>query len=288
MKKNKKSKTADKPMLQDISGAYLYIPSHIYGQILGYVCGCSVEISGMGQLERYKDGYIVTKVHLPKQKCTSVETEMDADDLGVLEYECEDGMFKDYGELAWWWHSHVDMPTFWSGTDHEAMVKLSANGRILSTVFNRKFEMRTAYRQGESGDGFYMPVFSDELKTVIIPSNSVEQEINNKVSGMKISETHGPSFRSKYGMNRWDLMDSGIGMSEADMITESMLDQCVTAGGKLLTKDIFLSAIEFEYDVDSTMAEKMYSDFFNQYQRRPQDEAELIEYVDNTYNFTTV
>jgi len=162
--------------------AFLYIPSDLYGKVLGCVVGCDIEASGFGQLKPYKNGYIVTAVHLLDQTCTSVETEIDPKALASLDYECTDGTHKEQGELLWWWHSHVDMPTFWSDTDHEAMRELArTDARVVATVFNRKREMLTAYRQGESGDGYYPAVFKDDLKTVVVAPEYIANELVAKI-----------------------------------------------------------------------------------------------------------
>lgn len=161
--------------------AFLYIPSDIYGQIIGACIGCDIEISGMGQLVPYESGYLVTKMHIGKQSCTAVETTLCGDWIADLEQEVMDGEHGE-GELAWWWHSHVDMKTYWSGTDMTAIDQMSKpDCRIISTVFNRKFQFLTSYSQGESRDGFYPKVFKDGLKTVIIPSDEIVVEIDEKV-----------------------------------------------------------------------------------------------------------
>ena len=162
----------------------LTIPSDMYATIMGWVYACDIEVSGMGQLKRTKDGYEVTAVHILDQTCTSVETEMSAEAMGVLEYECEDGEFKDDGDLIWWWHSHVDMPVFWSSTDMDAIEQLSPeNGRIVATVFNKNREFRTAYRQGESE--FSPAIFLDELETEIIPVKSAIKTVNDRVTRLQ-------------------------------------------------------------------------------------------------------
>lgn len=170
--------------------AFLYIPSDIYGQILGLCIGCDVEISGMGTLINYKGGYLVTKMYVGKQTCTAVETELSSDWLSSLEYEVLTSPHRNkMGDLSWWWHSHVDMPTFWSSTDMEAIGQMSGGkgGRIISTVFNRKRELRTSYSQGPSRDGYYPSIFQDELKTVIIPTDKILQEIQEKVTKETVS-----------------------------------------------------------------------------------------------------
>jgi hypothetical protein len=51
------------------------------------------------------------------------------------------------GDLRWWWHSHVDMDVFWSGTDMGTLKQLGMGGWFAATVFNQKNEMRSAFVQ---------------------------------------------------------------------------------------------------------------------------------------------
>lgn len=182
----------------------LYIPAKIYSEILSYVNGCDIEISGMGQLKPHKGGYIVTRVHLPKQTCTGVTTEMNDMSLGKIEYECEAGKYADDGDLLWWWHSHVDMQTFWSGVDMSTIDSFGREGaRIVATVFNTKREMRTAYRQGPSRDGLYPSCFMDDLKTVIVPDQDqldmIAQCVSEPVYKTPTCTLKTPTFWTKTG-----------------------------------------------------------------------------------------
>ena len=294
MKKKKNKAQIKQSMLAEQPKAFLYIPSDIYGQILGYCVGCSVEISGMGQLKPYNDGYIVTKIHLPKQQCSGVETEMDADELGVLEYECEDGEFKDDGELIWWWHSHVDMGTFWSVTDHNAIDQLAAHGRVVATVFNRKFSMKTAYKQAASDDGFYPPVFSDDLVTVIIPSSDIEQHIEDKVSEQEriITTYKGskpPAFNN-WHTNCWadeepiykTAIDDQLDMMTAP--TEDISPDTI----EIQRRDRHIDWLVMDFNINEVMADDLCDDFDDTFGREPESYLELKSYAKANYQFTTI
>jgi hypothetical protein len=178
-----KAKTNNKSILSEQESGLVYIPASLYAQVMSYVLSCNIEVSGMGQVQPHADGVMVTKVHLLKQECSGSETTLDEDELAELYYECEDGKYKDYGELVWWWHSHVNMGVFWSGTDQSAIAQLSEDGRIYATVFNKKFESRTAYRQGsQEVDGFFYPdVMIDQQRLVIVPDDEYLREVEAKV-----------------------------------------------------------------------------------------------------------
>lgn len=123
-----------------------------------YVDKCPKEISGLGKVIRLDDGtFHVTKVYLLQQECTAVETELDDKAISQLLFESKD----DPGELLFWWHSHVNMNVFWSGTDMNTIHQLGKSGLIISTVYNKKREHRTSLYVASNG---YNPqVFIDDL-----------------------------------------------------------------------------------------------------------------------------
>ncbi len=105
-----------------------------------YVHKAKFEISGFGNVEIIKGVPTVTDIILLKQENHSTETEMDGDAVAKALYDHHvSGM---EGELKFWWHSHVDMPTFWSTTDMATINELTENGWWIHGVFNKKNEYR--------------------------------------------------------------------------------------------------------------------------------------------------
>ena len=231
----------------------LYIPAKIYSEILSYVNGCDIEISGMGQLKPHKGGYIVTRVHLPKQTCTGVTTEMNDMSLGKIEYECEAGKYADDGDLLWWWHSHVDMQTFWSGVDMSTIDSFGREGaRIVATVFNTKREMRTAYRQGPSRDGLYPSCFMDDLKTVIVPDQDqldmIAQCVSEPVYKTQVCTPKTPSL--------WEQTSKRAATTDLEVYTN---DMCTLVAETMNMKksDVEDYLIEYEYEYDIELDDKV-------------------------------
>ena len=123
----------------------LYIPLLVYCQIKDFVELCDLEISGLGKISKYKDGFLVEKVKLLEQEVSGANTKMDAVGLGKLYHE----IIQEEGSLAgWklWWHSHADMSTFWSGKDIETIDDFDNetpnNNWWLSVVFNHKMDWK--------------------------------------------------------------------------------------------------------------------------------------------------
>ena len=139
----------------------ILIAKEVYDKVLYWVNKSPVEISGLGKCV-FKDGnYIVTSAHLLEQENGPASTDIDAEAASKLQYETRE----EEGHLNWWWHSHVNMNVFWSGTDTATIKEFGGNGMVVATVFNKRDQSRSAFYQG--GDSFYPEVFMDDLKTGI-------------------------------------------------------------------------------------------------------------------------
>lgn len=169
----------------------LKIPQSIFEEIMYYVDESTGEVSGFGTLS-YKDGlFQVEKVVLCEQKNRATETEMDAADIAKAMYLLKD----EPHEMKWWWHSHVNMGVFWSGTDKTAMKELAEHGWFLSTVFNKKREMKTCltFNQGQFG------LFDmDDLETDVVHPSASKEVVEAWKANLKAKAKDEPEVRS-YG-----------------------------------------------------------------------------------------
>lgn len=159
----------------------VHILPEVHAQIMYYVNKSNVEISGLGRIEKSSDGsMVVTKIYLLEQENTAASTDIDAQAMAKLMYQTRE----DKGNLNFWWHSHVNMATFWSGTDMATIKQFGKNGYLLSTVFNKKGEFRTSYFQG--GNDFLPELFIDNIETVFsyipksLETTEWEAEFNTK------------------------------------------------------------------------------------------------------------
>ena len=240
----------------------LKIENEVYQKVMHWVNKADFEVSGFGVIE-IEDGVPVVKdAILLDQVGSSAETEIDPNDINKAEY-----MLRDHpGEMRWWWHSHVNMAVFWSGTDQATIAQLGSQGWFFHTVFNKKNEYRTAFscpNKLETPFEAVSPVyFKDEIETEFIELIDEEKiaiwdkSYDEKVREKKFSpwpEWHGsegyehlPSYNQKQlGLfpkkNRddvyeiiksevEDLMDQGL--TDAD-IMDSMGDEIRSAGVNL-------------------------------------------------------
>lgn len=151
----------------------LYIPRTVYQQIMHWVNQEDLEVSGMGKVHYVADGnyFYVSKVYLLEQEVGSAHTDIDAVALGKLEYQT----MKQDGDLNFWWHSHVKMGVFWSGTDTNTIKTMGGNGYCVATVFNQLNAMRTAVCYKAKTDFGETLHFMDECETIVYdPEPSAE------------------------------------------------------------------------------------------------------------------
>ena len=94
------------------------------------------EISGLGLVEEQGSSFLVTEVFLPHQVCDNANTDVSEEAVAKLLIEVE-SQGHDPGQLRFWWHSHADMDTFWSGKDELTIEGLSPSDWFVSSVVNR-------------------------------------------------------------------------------------------------------------------------------------------------------
>jgi hypothetical protein len=105
------------------------------------------------------------------------------------------------GDLKWWWHSHVNMPVFWSGTDEATIKDLGKHGHIVATVFNKKREYKSAICYTSKADFNELIHHDPDIPTVIVPVHNPEltaiwdAEYEENVKEKKWS----PSYHNQWG-----------------------------------------------------------------------------------------
>jgi len=145
----------------------IIIPRQIYDKVVHW-CNAAGnrEISGLGKCEwddKTNTFKVVDAQVLKQTEQSAASTEIDEYAIGKYMFQS-----KDKGVILWWWHSHVDMKVFWSGTDHACIESFGKEGGVIATVFNKRGEYRSAVRlKAETMIGLY-PLFIDEVPTDII------------------------------------------------------------------------------------------------------------------------
>lgn len=117
----------------------------VHQKIMHWVQNTDKEISGLGKIINDNGKLKVIEAMLLPQRNTASSTDIEPEDVGKAMFELKDTP----GELRWWWHSHVNMGVFWSGTDDDTMEKLSTPGWFVHSVFNKQWQVRTAIQYGK-------------------------------------------------------------------------------------------------------------------------------------------
>lgn len=101
------------------------LPLNLYGQLLAYTRAVDFEISGLGSAS-YKDGvYRINELCLVEQKGGQAHTKLDPTSISKLMVQRIKQ--KNMAPLNVWWHSHVNLGTFWSRTDEDTAKELARN-----------------------------------------------------------------------------------------------------------------------------------------------------------------
>jgi len=144
------------------------------------------EISGFGLVKEVQDRgnavnnhIMVDELIFPKQKNSGASTLADE---GVMIDLLQSLPPDKQNRIGFWWHSHVNMGTFWSSTDHDNMSEWVISPYLVSVVFNKKGEYLSRYYQ-------YAPVrhVCDDVDIIVIQDRDVidycEKEMTDKVEG---------------------------------------------------------------------------------------------------------
>lgn len=126
-------------------GIKVEIDEMVFKKIMHWVNKSNFEVSGLGKVQYDKEENVLRVIDaiLLPQKNTATSTDIEPEAVGKAMFQ----MRNTPGELRFWWHSHVDMAVFWSGTDLATIKKLGSGGWFLSTVFNKRQEMKSAFCQ---------------------------------------------------------------------------------------------------------------------------------------------
>lgn len=105
-----------------------------------FVAKDELECSGMGITRVVGDTIYIDDIQMLKQKNGAAHTDINEDAVTKLMFDWRERP----GEINFWWHSHVNMGVFWSGTDTATIKQLGQHGLCVASVFNKKGEIRTA------------------------------------------------------------------------------------------------------------------------------------------------
>lgn len=181
---------AAKEELPKPSAITIHIDQMVFMKIMHWIRKSSNEVSGFGNVEfdaETKTFRIVDAFLVEQYNNTGTTTELEAADMGRM-------MFKHRafgaGAMKWWWHSHVNMGVFWSGTDESTIKQYGGNGFIVATVFNKREEMRSAvcFKSAHPLFGEQLSMV-DNVETLVEYPEAWDLEYTEKVKTRAITHT---------------------------------------------------------------------------------------------------
>jgi len=195
--------------------ASIIIPPLLFQKIMYWINKSSNEVSGLGTLEQHGDLFVVTSAILVPQENGSAHSDIEAADVARASYQ-----LRDRGPIRWWWHSHVNMGVFWSGTDKDTMKTLAGEGWIAATVFNKREEIRSAICVGAP-----TMILADEIPTFVQHPVTTEELLDwEDEYTTNVTEAKGTSLPLEVWKARrpvkmpWDLDDEAdLDSDEIDM-----------------------------------------------------------------------
>lgn len=125
------------------------------------------ECSGYGSIEfdPKTQKFTVVDATVLNDGVSGAYTEISPEKMGKLMNK-----LRHSNSTRWWWHSHVNMGAFWSGTDKDTIIELGQKGWQVATVFNLRRELRTAMCTRVEVLGNPHDMFVDEIPTTIMHS----------------------------------------------------------------------------------------------------------------------
>jgi len=248
--------------------ARIIIDETVYRKIYRWINASEFEVSGLGNIVVDEDTntiYVVDAI-LIKQENSRAETEMNANAINKAMYDLRNAE----GELRWWWHSHVNMPAFWSGTDTDTMKQLSEHGWFVSTVFNKMKEYQSAITQSfvpTSPSNYFngRPVYAfiDNIST-LVDYNLIKKEEIEEWDKQYDENVKNTTQSYSYPNGNW-------GKNYDNTYSDNNKKKTVVSANDLLK---MIEGGEVDSDTDT------FNDVLELHERGEIDEDQLSDYID--------
>lgn len=166
----------------------LLIPIESFRKIMAYTQLAEGEITGFADVEYNveRENFVVGEVYLIEQTAQAAEVDMNEEQISkFMLSRIEQGATQ---MPRIWWHSHVDMAAFFSGTDTQTISEFKSDSYTISLVVNKKREMKANLNLWKPF--IYSSAIDVEVMVeyVEIPDEIVE-EVKAKVKDMESQTT---------------------------------------------------------------------------------------------------
>lgn len=282
----------------------LIIDEQVYKKVMHWVNKAgNKEISGLGNIKIENGNFKVISAILLPQKNGAATTDIEPEAVCKAMYDLRNSE----GELKWWWHSHVDMGVFWSGTDHSTIQSFGSGGWAVATVFNKKAEKKTAFysKDGKVTPIGIEPLFIDDIITEISgdPKDTSEWDAEFKANVTDLETPYVPPYQGNYGRwqgygNYWDNnWDENWQYPSIDMTKKERreLKKQQKASGKDLRSDAYgFSPVDWEilsgsgfdtHEVDFLISSGLKSNEILRLAKEDFTPQEVTWFLENKYSF---
>lgn len=149
-------------------GVSVEIEKHCWDDMFGWCRAATTEVSGFGLMRYENKRWRVYKVFFPEQKCSTGYTWIGGEAGARLDYSLNRRGLPSW-ERRFWWHTHYNFGTFWSGTDdNQAQAMAHQNGEYsLSLVINQAGSSLCRMDLVQP-----IPVMVDNIKVEVVDNSS--------------------------------------------------------------------------------------------------------------------
>lgn len=125
-------------------GVKIRMRKEVYDSMIGWCRAADCEVSGLGLVRQIGHEFLIYDIWLPLQEGSGSTTELDQGSIAWIMQECHK-RGSPLADLRFWWHTHYNFNSFFSGTDVDTCEKLVGSSAewTVAVVINQKGEYKT-------------------------------------------------------------------------------------------------------------------------------------------------
>lgn len=178
-----------------------------YLKLVAYALEAKGEISGFLKVTEHQDGQGY-HIHAPiifEQECTGVTTDLDTTSVAKFFDNIVRVQKGDPTEYRCWWHSHVDMDVFYSGTDNKSIDEFTEDwGFVIGITVNRKGEIYTRIQYNN-------PLWIELENVPLVIKETLSNDMLDKIKADVASMVKEKTYTSSIVTTKKDVIDTDDG-----------------------------------------------------------------------------
>lgn len=149
-------------------------------EIFAFAQACDQEISGFGKVGRDTKGFKISEIFIHKQVVSPVSTGLDPETV-YKAFSEEAAQGKDTSNWDLWWHSHVNMKTWFSERDMRTIGLLTNARPLISIVVNKRCEYNCRIDWASSENDYKLAITQVKLNIAEQPNLSIVEACRQKI-----------------------------------------------------------------------------------------------------------